>query len=522
MNSEHYISKFRLYFLFSIDLAHFIDQDTSKHILRARSDRKIYEEVLNLKHINPDFCNSGKLEDDLIEQRANDSLDEGGKNIWSYLFLKKYAPILFEENKSEYLTESLKVSHQNAIKGNELALEKISNDIVVYKNCEFRIFREGILSASFQFSSIGSDATFLSVKDFITVLSQLRRHCEKAFKRKVIRFLKSLKNREYLSDNFRINKDLRVETIEKSTWLHGNNHLVIFLDSLYKREEDGTFIIDSSKKKNEAYKKNVFGLLNQPKWYKKYGKEYINKAFDKNVGYRTDELYITDNNCTLIILQDYWDQSKPLKYYRRDLVLLIEYILSRISILDYLNSIIHDSEISKGGSIVNDDVESIVLIRNILFALEESLDVATLVKHGFTRKFLEQLKVERYIKNQIDSVGRFIENLDRAVTLKANFNIAKTSNKFARISFWVALVLLFLSILALSITHRTLKSSEESTKIQYQMLEQLNEIKKTSVTIQNDLNKLKFDPKTLKVDPKHEEKGKNNTSPKSSLEKNKE
>ena len=266
-------------------------------------------------------------EKDEIETRSRLALSNHGKNIWSPLFYNKQVPIIFSSQNNIALSTRDSTKPSGELNFSDHFRK---NDYhFIFNDCNLRIFREGILSFRFEFSQ--NDCQFqLHIEDFIHILQILEEECLNGYLNRIKNIINNWSNQNHPFNQLMLplvnsdNLSLLHDVIDAATIKHS----CIFLEKLSKNNTS------NQNPKFACFFENgiIPGILNKSSWFEKYGRRYIRKIKHKNIGYRKDEVYITDKDSSLVILSDYWDDEKPLKEYIKDLMLATEMQLSKVGI----------------------------------------------------------------------------------------------------------------------------------------------------------------------------------------------
>ena len=178
-------------------------------------------------------------------------------------------------------------------------------------------------------------------------------------------------------------------------------HTAIFVERFFdgQRVEGLTSITDESADRAEVDLRNVVassslaGLLNTASWYRYYDRRYVQSLRRKEIGYRDDEIYLSDGSATVICAKGFWDEGAgatrapdPLTKFKLDIVLAIQYNVASLaycgSTLSYYQS--HPDVSDLENSNPAEALPHVIAGRAILSHLDQTLDLALLVDHGFT------------------------------------------------------------------------------------------------------------------------------------------
>jgi hypothetical protein len=180
------------------------------------------------------------------------------------------------------------------------------------------------------------------------------------------------------------------------------------------------------------------GLLNTASWYDHYNARYVHSLGQREIGYRDDEIYLTDRKSTVISAGGFWrDESAdgappdPLTRYKWDIVLAAEYNVARLaylaSTLTYYqtHADVRGLEGSKPLTALNHVIDG----RSILSHIDESLDLSLLVDHGFTRLFIRRLRDELGVDEAIGFIRGRVADASTSVGLKSAVLSAENTSK---------------------------------------------------------------------------------------------
>ena len=418
------VKRFKIYFLYAIDLGYLLQKKSREKLQELRAIGGVQgkiEEIFAKKRAQAWIFTDPNTEERRIQQRARQAEKKGGKNIWSDLFFIKQVPIRFK-----FITEFTQLLSSSHSDGWQ--------DRIKFKRCVFRIFKEGILVFSFEFEQ-GDKQLNLDIDSMIEILAKLEDVTFESFTYIVGEIVNDWSNGMHPFQNLGLSLRASVnlsETISKSSIKHS----CIFLEGLSSiSEEQEDF--------SESIKRSLLGILNKTSWYKKYSNKYLDEAFEKNVGYRKDEIYLTDKNATLVLLKDYWEDENPLRFYMDDLILAIQMQVAKQAYLNFFLQYIQSNSYSQRAledPASEDAVKLVLQSRNILTLLQESTDIDSLIVHGFTRKFLERLVDELKIGKYLTLIRSRIDNISDAIQLKSAYETSKQSITLDKMGIKLAVV----------------------------------------------------------------------------------
>lgn len=180
--------------------------------------------------------------------------------------------------------------------------------------------------------------------------------------------------------------------------------------------------------RNVVASSSLAGLLNTASWYRFYDRRYVQSLRRKEIGYRDDEIYISDGASTIISAKGFWDEgagstraADPLTRYKFDIVLAIQYNVSCLaycgSTLAYYQSHPDVSDLENSSPLKA--LPYVIAGRAILAHLDQTLDLALLVDHGFTRAFIERLREELHLDTALTFIRQRVEDASTSVGLKS-------------------------------------------------------------------------------------------------------
>jgi hypothetical protein len=187
---------------------------------------------------------------------------------------------------------------------------------------------------------------------------------------------------------------------------------------------------------------SLAGLLNAASWYKDYDERYIRSLATKEIGYRNDEIYLSDGKSTVVCSEGFWDEgaghanpADPLTLYKFDIVLAIEFNLARLayfeSLLTYYQSHVDVQNVENANPL--SVLSRVVDGRAILSHIEESLDLTLLVDHGFTRVLINRIREELGLDSTLTYIRRRITDASESVSLKSAVEAAVENNQIQRV-----------------------------------------------------------------------------------------
>ena len=443
------VGKFKLLLFRCIDLYPLLDNVSKEKVQNWRAHAAVYEnlsKVLSQLEASAGTFYLTKQRQEPVHSRMKLSMERFAKSIFTPTFLEKAVPLLFEEREGQKLSDTA----YNVRLGRKTSIEDIipckSPVDILYDNCELRIFSEGILSIRFQFS--GEDVL---IDDLISLAIELRQLTHNALSDKVRAIVTDWSNSSHPFSKLGIQFLDPQELFERSILVRrfSSGHAIILLESM--KDDEGARIPIADLESQPG----LLGVLRQTHRAISYKEQMLNLLKEYNLGYKSDEIYMTLRGTTLIVLPKHWDPHTYLSRYIDDLALFIEYYVSKITYLDILALIIEDVELNEPldtTKVTSKLVNQIISLRKILILTDESLDVDLLVDHYFTRGVLIQLIEQRGIWNKLDSIKKRISNIDNILELIAQYNLSymglASSLRQVKIAIWALLATLVFSIIS--------------------------------------------------------------------------
>lgn len=371
----------------------------------------------------------GRRETAAILDRARRAVYAHGKSIWSRSLLTHEAPYLFVDSDSEAEEQAMKVF-----------------GTTVHFKCEptkIRIFPRGILTIEQEWTLTKNEAP-ITVVQFIAACKEARLQASDEAWSRIRSLLTGLSGQRAFAALPTHWLDTS-ETAEAFVRQHVIKHAILFLQSP-PGIQPGSPHNGRLDKLSTDERKPIVGLLNLTEWYSIYADHYIETVFKNVVQNRRDEIYLTDNDASVVICAKYWDDGDPLRYYLHDIVLASQFELSRLSHLRYLAYYMRVAPEAQGALALDQSDGRSALS----FALEvqqvvqrSSYDhpAEVLIQHGFTRRFLAQIGSQRFTKASSDELDSYIVRIARAVELKSGLDLSEKNFGVARSTLvvtWIA------------------------------------------------------------------------------------
>jgi hypothetical protein len=388
-------------------------------------------------------------ERDAIQDRMDESLRMKGKAVWTDHFLDRYAPVILPHERT------LK-NHADrlVVVGNRLSGDSESPlHYIKFSGSHLKLFRDGTLTytvgASFTdqcghefgslwypIASIAKTIERIEAFEEIT-LSNLRNTVKALVDNYIFRSvisdagLRLRESRDLTNDLFRRRaKSHRLLFVER--FFDG-----VKVNGLYPDGPSGLRPPDAAAEVplEEVLSSSSFaGLLNTASWYDEYNTRYVNRLSQKDIGYRVDEIYLTDRHATVACNRGFWridpPGAEPLSRYKWDLILAVEYNVARVAYFSAALTYYQDHPDVRGLEEAP-PVEALRYIidgRAILANIDQSLDLSLLVDHGFTRLFITRLRRELGLEVAFAFIRQRVEDASATVALKSSVVAAEQTS----------------------------------------------------------------------------------------------
>jgi hypothetical protein len=449
------LGRAEVYDVLAIDLAELVaDPTNDRRILqRLRATDELFDRLKEALIGQFPQC---MAESEKIRRRMTESLELRGKAVWTDQFLERFAPI--------------RLPAPQSIVWNEVATSpngRLSTDpmsplhFVRFIAASMKMFRDGtityVVRATLETRRSSSAGTFndgngpATITQAIERLDALDRLLVDNFRESLSDFFRSNDVRQAFQEAVSINGDgLELKDISRLSRddfkRKVKEHRVVFVEKFLRSPHDESTSSPQAREANPQevplqtvlLSSSLAGLLNTASWYEHYNDRYVESLRLKEIGYRQDEIYLTDRKATVISAPGFWagdlmDQKPPdpLSRYKYDVVLAVEY---NISCLAYFSSTLayfqeHPDVHGLENQLPGDALPHVIDGRSILSRIEESLDLSLLVDHGFTRVFIKRLREELGLDTAIGFIRRRVEDTSTSVSLKSSVLAAEQTSK---------------------------------------------------------------------------------------------
>jgi hypothetical protein len=437
--------RIQIFHVLALDISDLAAEKTKgrRALQRLRADDRLFEIVKKALISHVPGCKEARTD---IQQRAKNATGLNGKAVWTEQFLERFAPIILSTPES-ISCDMGKVPARGRLSNNR------DSDLhhVVLEEAKLQMFRDGTLVFTLKTSfdervaGINGPHPPASVPAIIDRLAELDSVATAAFHCALDDFLRPAETRQRLSTTLVEEGYEDIELLDRALdrdllRRKAEKHTVIVIERFYTNDvadldtvnpaEDGTqnrivplhTVLASS---------SLAGILNTASWFHSYNSRYVSRLIDKEIGYRDDEIYITDRKATVVSAAGIWDNKDSLSHYIKDVVLTVEY---NIALLAYFASTLayyqeHQDVRSLEQAKPLDALRQVTDGRAILSQMVESLDLTILVDHGFTRLFVERLRAELGFKTAVQFIRQRVEDASTGVGLRSSVDAAENTSK---------------------------------------------------------------------------------------------
>ena len=447
------IGRVQLFSVLAIDLAALVARpiEDRRTLQRLRAEDTLF---LRLRESLIGTIPGCSDEAEKIRTRMTESLRLGGKAVWTDQFLERYSPIRLPVPPN--LTQNDRPVPLN---------ERLSDDpnsplhFLRFQDHALKMFRDGTISYTVQVSfddhisrrNGGERKPPATVDQAISRLTALSDLLAENFRIALADLIRSNQFRTAIANGVESQGD-RLELIPESK-LHASDlrrlskeHTAIFVENFFDGRMGSTLssVTDESAERARVELRNVVtssslaGLLNTATWYESYDRRYIQGLQRKEIGYRDDEIYISDGDSTVISARGFWKEgtaesgtADPLSRYKLDIVLAIQY---NVACLAYCGSTLAYYQTHPDVSNLENDrpldaLPHVIDGRAILSHLDQTLDLALLVDQGFMRVFIHRLREELGVEASVAFIRQRVEDGSTSVGLKSAVLSAENTSK---------------------------------------------------------------------------------------------
>ncbi|MGC5318155.1 hypothetical protein ACPXB5_05365 [Micromonospora arida] len=449
------LGRAEVYHILAIDLAELVADPTNDRRLlqRLRATDELFDRLKEALIGQFPQC---MAESENIRRRMTESLELRGKAVWTDQFLERFAPIRLPAPQSMVWNEV--ATSPNG----RLSTDPMSPlHFVRFIAASMKMFRDGtityVVRATLETRRSSSAGGLddgngpATITQAIERLDALDRLLVDNFRESLSEFFRSNEVRQAFQKAVSINgAGLELKNISRLSRddfkRKVKEHRVVFVEKFLRSPHDKSTSSPPAREVNTQevplqtvlLSSSLAGLLNTASWYEHYNDRYVESLRLKEIGYRQDEIYLTDRKATVISAPGFWagdlmDQKPPdpLSRYKYDVVLAVEY---NIACLAYFSSTLayfqeHPDVHGLENQLPGDALPHVIDGRSILSRIEESLDLSLLVDHGFTRVFIKRLREELGLDTAIGFIRRRVEDTSTSVSLKSSVLAAEQTSK---------------------------------------------------------------------------------------------
>jgi hypothetical protein len=447
------IGRVQLFSVLAIDLAELVERpiEDRRILQRLRAEDTLFPRLRESLIGTITGCED---EAEKIRTRMTESLRLGGKAVWTDQFLERYAPVRFPVPLN--LRQNDRPVPLN---------ERLSDDpnsplhFLRFQDHVLKMFRDGTICYTLQTSfedhvsrrhggELRPPATVDQAIARLTALSEL---LAENFRIAIADLIRSHQFRDAIANGVESQGD-RLELLSESK-LHAadlrrrsKEHTAIFVENFFNGRLGAALssVNDDAAQKARVELRSVVassslaGLLNTATWYESYDRRYIQGLRKKEIGYRDDEIYISDGDATIISAKGFWREgtaesgtADPLSRYKLDIVLAIQYnvacVAYCVSTLAYYQTHPDVSNLENDRPL--DALPHVIEGRAILSHLDQTLDLALLVDQGFMRVFIRRLREELDVDAAVAFIRRRVEDGSTSVSLKSAVLSAENTSR---------------------------------------------------------------------------------------------
>jgi hypothetical protein len=366
---------------------------------------------------------------------------EYNKTVLSPAFLSQVkSEVYFEAQDSQFSTATPHVRVGSHFAPSQLvggATASTANQLTLRQSA-FTIYQDAIAVISFEFT-----ADDMEINEFISLIARLSRVSQEAAAEKLASVLSLSANQiSHLASSM---SDFAQEALADPAGLlrsYGCMHLFAAAESLL--DDDGRRMGFEDLVEDPAA---LTGILRCTAVASDYRSEELSEIADLCMGYKNDELYATLRGTSFALVPGHWDSRNFLSLYIEDLCCLVNYIVSRATLLEFTvhQTYLPQSEDLPPNAPANKLVEDILLLRRLLLLIDGSLDADLWINHYFTRELILQLEHQRGLPNKVAALKRRIDGLDGVLNVIAQSNLANRTMAATLNQLRVAVVALVIS-----------------------------------------------------------------------------
>jgi len=312
--------------VFAVDLARFLVPDVGK--CRLLQELRATEEFSTLLHRhytgNDNGLGAWVSEANRIRDHMKTVAVAGGKKVWSHQFVAQYAPLLLLRHENRLVTPERPVPADASL--------ELPGRYRCGRFCgiTYRLAVEGVVAASCEAEFMAEDN--YSIREVIDVLESFR---EDAF-RTFLHFVQDYFGNETQLGPTKDGELLSLASQENISWDELDSmthvHTLVVIEGFTETSTAGS-TVDRDRVVESV---ELAGILNQASWYQSYARDYCSMIKNKQIGRRSDDIYVIDQRTTVVVSAQYWNTKETIRFYRLDLLRTIEHHLTRFALLSQL------------------------------------------------------------------------------------------------------------------------------------------------------------------------------------------
>jgi hypothetical protein len=403
-------------------------------VQRLRAEGKLWAHLLSALVVKNDG-GGWQPEQDRMVRRWQQTLRSGGKQVWSHEFADRFAALFKHDD------QSLTLGRQVPLAKHEGAGDHARGGFDV---ADYRITPDGVLAGVFEVIY----PYVFGVATIIEEINLLERDAQRALVNFILYFLTSPAEGGRLLSMVGPHDHQRIRVTEQWVANVVQVHSLIVIKE-FVEEPAGTAIPLT----RVAESPELAGILNRAPWYEKYGTRLIPRIKEMEIGYRADELYLVDRNATIVVGERFY-ANDTLVLYRHELLLAIIHLLSRLAFLSQFLRMLRGSAHLQPSRVTDPatTLQATLDARSVLVLIIESLEINSLIRHGFTRLYVDRLSREMAISTVVLGAERWLELAER-VALPASIRSSQLSldlesrnNRLQTVGIFVAAIALLVSV----------------------------------------------------------------------------
>jgi hypothetical protein len=439
-----FATRFKATTVFGIDLADILtsEMEDQRRLQEKRAAEQLWAELVDCLTANNNHFGQWVDEAPRITHRMGLADRKGGKSVWQRRFLSLHSPLLMDNH-----NYGLLVSGHKTRVGNELDPAGARYRSAFLQDVNYRLTREGVLVATYE---VDFRAASYPVPEVINALNVFREDSFNTLQRFLADYFGDQQRRTLLGKATGLSLDAAQvfdgDAIRQATHFHS----LVVVEGFREGSGNGSETVPLER---VVESRELAGILNEAHWYDAYSNEYRQHLAAKQFGYRADEIYIIERRTTVIVAARCW-LDDPLVFYRQDLQLVIEHHIGALALL--MQQLAFYREYSEVRLIEKHEpipvLPLVLAARSNLTLLIESLDFTSLVRHGFTRLFAQQLRHEMEFERALDALTQRIADMGEAIDLKSSVQSAQAALALASRNNLLQLLAIILAIVAVILT----------------------------------------------------------------------